>query len=737
MNDYTTSLCKKIRAVGVPKKVAHQLVNEIQKWISSNGVEWTNSRLKDLKQWYETYLAGNPIPPAWFKHGKDNLPLGIFKYVFELRNQQKALSILSVNTLFIAEEILGSQRTKFLEAVNAGPLEQRLDLSEIPLSDKRKLPDLKSQLSVPGYDAITGKSIPVGVKDDSKMDHLEAKKLFLRPVTDSRNIAYKQWIRQNKSSLNACKTKKEKTELLKAWRQSATQAAVRFRRLQVCNAYVESWENVPTPTLEYLRREGRLELVPPALLTDDRDDGSIFATIPTQDQLAGSIGVIQQEALKARWVANPNRISQSMMGPLGDHWYNILRSLPTDCTFNQEAGMSWVQDQLRHGVCLAGTDLSSATDLLDRQLCLEIITRTYLGRDWNLQSDWVSPVETSYRNAVDHFMQISAMEWTFPEGGTVSWDRGQPLGAYPSFAMLALTNNALGRQACLEAGIPLDSFRVLGDDFIIDARAVDKYCSLVERLGGSINHSKTLTSDRCAEFAGRVITPQRVMNKTVKFKEMSDNSFMSLMAGLGDQAKSLLRPRQRKQYELFKFIPGIAVDGPYSQNSFGYPLNQRYAWYLDQVEAKRVLPEKEYLDSWQFASEIYYFLSEEDRADEFELAIPFTFSDDFQSSLATAVAQKGDPRLTNGKTCLEALEEISSSPTFQSFKVWIESEVSKIPNSELQKWNPESPMFSEIQETLESRRQQELAAKHAEKHVKESIHRATHQSHDDGWDLDR
>lgn len=735
MNDYTTSLCKKIRAVGVPKKVAHQLVNEIQKWISSNGIEWTNSRLKDLKQWYETYLAGNPTPPSWFKHGKDNLPLGVFKYVFNLKNQQKALSILSVNTLFKAEEILESQRSKFLEAVNAGSLEQSPDLSEVPLSDKRRLPDLKAQLSVPSYDSITGKSIPVGVKDEEKMSHLVAKKVFLNPVTDERNKIYKRLIKGSKPQLDACKSRREKTELLKELQHLASREAVHVRRLQMCNAYVESWENVPTPTLEYLRKEGRLELVPPALLTDGRDDGSIFATIPTQDQLAGSIGVIQQEALKARWVANPNRISQSMMGPLGDHWYNILRSLPTDCTFNQEEGMSWVQDQLQHGVCLAGTDLSSATDLLDRQMCLEIITRTFLGRDWNNQSDWTLPVEKSYRNAVDHFMQISAMEWTYPEGGTVSWDRGQPLGAYPSFAMLALTNNALGRQACREAGIPLDSFRVLGDDFIIDARAVDKYCSLVESFGGSINHSKTLTSDRCAEFAGRVITPQRVMNKTTKFKEMSDNSFMSLMSGLGDQAKSLLRPRQRKQYEEFKFIPGIAVQGPYSQNSFGYSLSDRYAWYLQQVEARRVLPEKEKMDSWQFASEIYYFLSEENRADEFELAIPFTFSDDFQSSLATAVAQKGDPRLTNGKTCLEALEEISSSPSFQSFLVWIESEVSKLPKSELQKWNPDSPMFSEIQDLLESRRQQELAAKRAEQLVKESIHRATHVSHDDGWDL--
>jgi hypothetical protein len=245
--------------------------------------------------------------------------------------------------------------------------------------------------------------------------------------------------------------------------------------------------------------------------------------------------------------------------------------------------------------------------------------------------------------------------------------------------MLALTNNALGRQACLNAGIDEHSFRVIGDDMIIDQRALSEYVRLIEGLGGVINHSKTLTSDRCAEFAGRVITAKRCMNKTVKYKDMSDNSFMQIVSDLGDQAKHLLRPRQRHQYEEFKYVPGIAVDGPYSQNSFGIPFHLRYAWYLEQVKSQdEPIPEKDKLDSWQFAQEIYYFLSEEGRLADFELSVPYTFSDDFQSSLASNVAHKGDPRLRDGKTCLEALEAISSRETFMSFMTWIESEQAPI-----------------------------------------------------------
>lgn len=614
------NLCKSMRGCGLGKKETHELVNVIEKWHDSNGAQWTVDRLKAYKQWYESILAGSPAPPPWFKHTKDLSPVGIWSRVFKQRNPAKVLAVLSAGTIFQSRKITSPQREKFLQALNAGPLPTSPDLTRFEQGKRVRLPDLTGELLPPGFDAITGRSIPVSSEDG---------KIFAESEKDK------------------------------------------------VNAYCASWSNVPLPTLRYLRRERHLEQVPPALLTEGGCEG-LFATLPTQETQAGFIGCIQEPGLKARWVANPNRVTQHYLGPLGDHWYKILRSLPTDCTFNQELGISWVQAQLKEGKTLSGADLSSATDLLDRQSCLDLISQTYLGRSWNSKNDWTLPVEISYRSAVDHFMDICSMDWVYPEGGTVSWTRGQPLGTYPSFAMLGLTNNALGRQACLEAGIRPDSFRVIGDDIIMDSRALEPYCRLVESFGGVINHSKTLTSSQCAEFAGRVITEHRSMNKTVKFKEMSDNSFMQIVSDLGDQAKSLLRPRQRRQYDEFKFVPGIIVDGPYPKNSFGIPLELRYAWYLIEsgLSKERVVPDKEKYDSWQFASKIYYTLAEEGRLDEFEYSVPYTFADDFQSSLANAVVHKGDPRLRDGKTCLEVLEAISSPDTFMSWSMWIQHESS-------------------------------------------------------------
>lgn len=633
------NLCKGLRGCGVPKKETHELVNTIIKWYDSCGAQWTVDRLKALKQWYESILAGDPAPPSWCKHTKDLNPVGIWSRVFSYRNPAKVLAVLSAGTIFKSKEITPPQREKFLNALNAGALEQRPDLTRFEYGKRIRIPDLTGRLLPPSFDCITGNSIPISEEDG---------KVYITP----------------KSRKGQPKMSKSQIEHLK-------------ERNKVI-AYCESWANVPVATLEYLRRERALDQVPPALLTEGGYQG-LFAVTDAQISQAGAIGCIQEPGLKARWIANPNRIAQHYTGPLGDHWYSILKQLPTDCTFDQSKGVQWVQEKLSQGVTLAGADLSSATDLLDRQTCLEVICKTYLGRSWDNPADWTLPVEKSYRSAVDHFMQLSSMEWVYPEGGTVSWDRGQPLGTYPSFAMLGLTNNACGIQACREAGIPLDSFRVIGDDIIMDSRALESYCNLVESFGGVINHSKTLTSSQCAEFAGRVITSDREMQKTVKYKDMSDNSFMQIVSDLGEQAKSLLRPRQRKQYEEFKFVPGIVVDGPYPKNSFGIPLELRYAWYLLEsgLSQERVIPEKEKLDSWQFGQKIYYTLAEEGRLSDFEWSVPYTFSDDFQSSLASAVAHKGDPRLRNGKTCLEALEAISSPETFQSFRDWIASEQAK------------------------------------------------------------
>jgi hypothetical protein len=247
----------------------------------------------------------------------------------------------------------------------------------------------------------------------------------------------------------------------------------------------------------------------------------------------------------------------------------------------------------------------------------------------------------------------------------------------------------LGQLACKRAGIPKDSFRVIGDDIIMDSRAFPHYERLIAQMGGEINRSKTIESDKLAEFAGRIITPHTAYAKRIKAKEMSDNSFMAVMAKMGDRAKSLLRPRQRKMYDTFKYVPGIAVSGPYSDNSFGVGLEYRYHWYLkySSLPKEKLEPDKVHLTPGQFCSQLYHVLRQkrnlEDTVDILNCVVPLKFRSDFQSDLAhQVVAKVRDPRfVTEGTELLQVLEKVSLKKDFLTFSDYL-SRMQKFRGSE-------------------------------------------------------
>lgn len=79
------------------------------------------------------------------------------------------------------------------------------------------------------------------------------------------------------------------------------------------------------------------------------------------------------------------------------------------------------------------------------------------------------------------------------------------MGAYSSFAMLALTHHVLVRVSAQRAGIVhFQDYCILGDDVVIRNSAVaDEYYNLMKALGVSINLSKSVNSFEFAEFAKR------------------------------------------------------------------------------------------------------------------------------------------------------------------------------------------------------------------------------------------
>jgi hypothetical protein len=124
------------------------------------------------------------------------------------------------------------------------------------------------------------------------------------------------------------------------------------------------------------------------------------------------------------------------------------------------------------GKRLQSMDLSAATDRLPVQLQAQILS--ILGFEGTL---WQSVLDR---------------EWDL-QGETVRYAVGQPMGAYSSFACLALTHHVIVRVASIQAGVNPRKllYAVLGDDGALAHEKVAKhYRMLFEYLGMKINPIK-------------------------------------------------------------------------------------------------------------------------------------------------------------------------------------------------------------------------------------------------------
>lgn len=608
------NLCKGLRACGIPRDKVYQILNTVEKWYDSNGPEWTNARIKDLRQWYETSLTGKPNPPEWFKHSKEGLPLGIWKWVFNLP-KAKALGVLALNTCFYETRLSSTQEKKFLHGLRGNGTQDPEALSglmrESAMIISLRLRKQMPKITFPTVFDMTG-SIPV---HDGRST-----------VRPDENLG----------------------EALKA--------------LQM------SWRSVPQVTFDFLVDQDLLRYMPMEVLGNEYQ----LELERPHDRCVGRVSVLQQPQLKARIVGNPNRVMQVTLEPLKTVYMTAARKLPTDVTHDQESGVNWVQEQLRQGKELAGSDLTSASDLLDVRLCLALVNATF--GFTNI---------AGYQEYTDYYLKVCRSSWYCPSlNCEVKWEQGDVLGTGPSFGLLTLSNNAAAfhaHQIAVKRGLlPNDSqwydcFRVVGDDIVMVSEMEPIYSEIIRALGGEINHSKTLKSNRVAEFAGRVITSDGVYLKAIKYCEPSDNSFMSYVAQLGDQAKFFLLPKQRRVYDLLKEVPGIVVPGPWMPDSYGIPLGQRYSWYLCEVEPalRRAKPDLQTSDYSMVLLKAQLSMEEAGSCDK-GFDEPLIDDGYLPSQVTPTFKVGGDPRLTEGKSMLDVLYPHVALQDITPFEEWID-----------------------------------------------------------------
>jgi hypothetical protein len=284
------------------------------------------------------------------------------------------------------------------------------------------------------------------------------------------------------------------------------------------------------------------------------------------DFTVGRIGLIQEPGYKLRAVANPGRIFQRVLEPIGQVLYGTLPRLPWDCTFDQSKSFLPLQEALSAGVVVDSVDLSGATDYFPLEL-QEFILRKIFPK-----------VE------VDLFHEISRGNWDVPGKGQIQWIRGQPLGLYPSFGAFALTHGLLLLGL---AGAWKGQFYVLGDDVVIlDRNLAIKYLQILEELGCPVSSSKSLCSTKLCEFGGKVITDSSVIPQ-FKWRAISDDSFIDLARNLGPRSLPLFRSRQQNVLKQVSPVPECL--GGLGWNAKGIPVKDRIpSWVFDEPKAREL-----------------------------------------------------------------------------------------------------------------------------------------------------
>jgi len=222
----------------------------------------------------------------------------------------------------------------------------------------------------------------------------------------------------------------------------------------------------------------------------------------------GRLAALDEPAGKVRVVAMVDIFTQWLLHPLHEAIFAFLRQVPTDGTYDQLKPIHRLLKRRPQGPFYS-YDLSAATDRLP--LSVQKILLSPILTSWGAEV-WGTllvgrPYFILHKDAVSSLPDIGRGDLR-----QVNYETGQPMGAYSSWAMLALTHHAIVQWAALRAGVItcgkmwfLD-YALLGDDIVIANKLVAlEYEVLMKLLGVEIGLHKSLISVRglALEFAKR------------------------------------------------------------------------------------------------------------------------------------------------------------------------------------------------------------------------------------------
>jgi hypothetical protein len=490
-------------AYGLPVSEACSLEAEIKRWEANCGPKWTVDRLKSLKQDFIRIQALQE-PLTWVRKNRNGGWFGVWGFLRKYAERSLKCFEIVLNCLMVYSSFIPSQPTaqhiaKMKESVESAKVETPSAICRDISSHAKDIIgtlQLGSPQPLLTFQGKVATKAPVfGGASVNQYDHLE---LEFKWIEDPYNQLF-------------------------------------LNRHYHC--YSQVLEGISNLSL----REPLRGLSGQSFhLSDFGPFETVHSRLkpPFMAVEAGSLVPLTKDGgWKVRWIASPYRLHQLALVPLGSALFQVLRDLPWDCTFNQSKPYKTVQEHLKRGGTAYAVDLTSATDFFPLDLQVSVL-RSLFG-----------PVPD-----IDLFEELSRCTWKCKKlGFTVQWTNGQPMGLYPSFPAFALTHGVLLH--LLSGGAP-DRFFVLGDDVVIlDENLYGRYIKTLKILGCPHNPDKTIISKGLTEFAGKIITPERIVT-AYKWRDVGSNNFLDLMRTFGQRFKPMLRPRENVVYEAVKgFLP--------------------------------------------------------------------------------------------------------------------------------------------------------------------------------------
>jgi hypothetical protein len=495
----------------IPRILSVPFSRDVERWIKCSGIEWTVKRLKDMKLDLVRLKAGLSPCSQWISQ-EDKIFKGSFGGLVkwasrDYKRWSKAILFLQMYTQYYSPQVTNSQEKKFLDGVNANSV-----VIPSPLIDDIRL--AVKRAGIKKHIVRSPRSILFQVPSTTRRE----------PHADGRSFP------EGEATLECATSFTRGTRI--GW-------DIRSKYKKI------------------------FDIVEEGIILEDHRDGDI-ADYPN---CVGKIGLIQEAGFKLRAVANPARIYQEALRPLGDQLYDILKVLPWDCTHNQELPMIPLVESLRHEKMIYSIDLSGATDYFPLDLQIEVLDEIFPDKEY-----------------INLFRALSRAPWRYGKK-FIRWSKGQPLGLYPSFASFALTHGLL--LFALNDFKHNNMFFVLGDDVVIlDSILNDKYRDILNILECPVSESKSISSSLLCEFAGRIITREGVFSQ-LKWRTPSDDSFLDIIRNIGLSAMPLLRPRQQRIVRILSEVPDFM--GGLGFNPNGRTLEDRISSSFDLFNKEKVM----------------------------------------------------------------------------------------------------------------------------------------------------